>query len=303
MEIRLLEYFVAVCEELHFTKAAEKLNISQPSLSQQIRVLESRLGTQLFQRIGKKICITHAGEILLLHTQNIFSELNQVTNKIKELQEIKLGKITIGCAGNYMLHSTLLSFHKQFPGVEIALIDIPTVDIIKNVVENKFDIGIVYLPANEPSLKSKLLFKTEFNLVVSVENELADVVSIELESLQSKPLIFTPKTFFTRQTIDKYCKSRGFTLNPILELSDVNSLYQMTVHNKGITILPASFLKTINDKRIRKIPINDPIPLNEVGIIYKKDNIMSPALKSFIECLLNNTKKDFTLEKTRTKVN
>ncbi|MBU8919451.1 LysR family transcriptional regulator [Bacillus sp. FJAT-29953] len=286
MEVRQLEYFAAVCEELNFTKAAERLNISQPSLSQQIKILESNLGVQLFKRTGKKTYMTHAGEILLDHTRNIFFEIDEAKRELNDLQEFKHGKITVGCTGNYLLHSAVMAFHEQYPGVEISLFDVPTSDIIKNILSHQFDLGIVYLPVNEPMIESRLLFQSDFYVIVSVQNEMAEVPSIKLENLQSKKLMFLPKNYFTRQTLDKYCQECGFTIKPTIELSDPNSLYQMTVQNQGITILPNSYLKHIDENKVIKIPIIDPIPLKEVGLIYRKDNKKPSILNTFIEFLV-----------------
>src|SRR4051794_11976840 len=111
VDYRLLVYFLAVCEELHFTKAAEKLGISQPTLSQQIRLLEDRVGSPLFQRIGKKIYVTEAGEILRKHSRNIFHELEQAQMAMNELQGMQRGRLRIGCSGNHLLTATIMTFH------------------------------------------------------------------------------------------------------------------------------------------------------------------------------------------------
>lgn len=96
MEIRQLKYFKVLCDELHFTKAAEKLNISQPTLSHQIKVLEMELGFPLFDRIGKKIAITDAGKILLEQCIHIFRAIDNTSNQIIDLKHLKAGKLVIG---------------------------------------------------------------------------------------------------------------------------------------------------------------------------------------------------------------
>lgn len=105
MEIRQLEYFKVLCDELYFTKAAEKLNISQPTLSHQIKVLEMELGIPLFDRIGKKIAITDAGKILLEQCIHIFRAIDNTSNQIIALKHLKAGKLVIGT-----LHGELTSF-------------------------------------------------------------------------------------------------------------------------------------------------------------------------------------------------
>ncbi len=110
IELRQLEYFLAVSKELHFTKAAEKLNISQPSLSQQIRALEHEVGMPLFDRIGKKISLTEAGKILLSHSKTIFHEVEQARSAIQDLNGLQYGSLTIGSlltVVNYLLPPTL----------------------------------------------------------------------------------------------------------------------------------------------------------------------------------------------------
>src|SRR3954468_3614981 len=149
MEIRLLEYFLAVCEELHFTKAAEKLRISQPTLSQQIRLLEDRLGTKLFKRVGKKVYIADSGKILLDHTLRIFNELEQAQIKINELEGLKRGNLTIGCSGNHLLREFVISFHQQYPGIQLSILELPTEETRLRLLKNQLDLGIVYLPLED----------------------------------------------------------------------------------------------------------------------------------------------------------
>ncbi|MBF7023214.1 LysR family transcriptional regulator [Staphylococcus kloosii] len=96
MELKQLEYFIALCEKMHFTRAAEKLNIAQPSLSQQINLLEHEIGAVLFERTGKRNILTETGQILLEHSYNIFSELSKVRLEINRLQNLKRGQLKIG---------------------------------------------------------------------------------------------------------------------------------------------------------------------------------------------------------------
>ncbi|WP_309484769.1 LysR family transcriptional regulator [Lysinibacillus boronitolerans] len=120
MEIRHLHYFMAVCEELHFTKAAEKLGISQPTLSQQIRVLEDELGMPLFDRIGKKIVVTEAGSLLFSYTIEVFNTLQNVKDSIKDLQALEGGQISIGIMPSdldYRITQLVIDFHQKFPKV------------------------------------------------------------------------------------------------------------------------------------------------------------------------------------------
>ena len=132
MELRQLEYFLSLCQELHFTRAAEKVGISQPSLSQQIRLLEHEVGTPLFDRIGKKTALTESGKLLLKSTLNIFHELEQAQIAIKELKGLQTGSISIGTlltVENYLIPPTLLNFHRQYPAIKITVLGLRTGNI------------------------------------------------------------------------------------------------------------------------------------------------------------------------------
>jgi len=118
VELKQLEYFMTLSQELHFTRAAEKLSITQPSLSQQIRLLEHEIGMPLFDRVGKKTMLTEAGRALLHHGYNVFHELSQARAVISELQALKRGTLKIGAlltVVNYLLPPTVMRFHNSYP--------------------------------------------------------------------------------------------------------------------------------------------------------------------------------------------
>src|SRR5699024_5395738 len=132
---------------------------------------------------------------------------------------------------------------------------------------NHFDIGIVFLPIKDDKLETRQLFVSQLALAVSVKHELAKIPSIRLKDLQKFPLFLLQKKYLVRQQIDNYCSEKGFILKPIAELSDMQSLLQMTILNNGATILPKSFFDTVDDDQIQQIPILDPISQKEVGIV------------------------------------
>jgi DNA-binding transcriptional LysR family regulator len=280
---------MVVCEELHFTRAAEKLGISQPTLSQQIKLLEDRLETPLFHRIGKKVILSKAGEIVLEHAQRIFAELDSIQTEIKKLKGLERGSLTLGCSGNYLVQSAVLSFHEQYPNIKLSVIDTTTEETIDQVLNNKFDLGVVYLLFEHDMLESKRLFRSEFVLVVSVHHPLSKKSFVNLAELQTVPLFLLPQNYFIRQVIQAYCTETGIKLNPVVELSDLRSLVQLAVLNKGATILPDTYIQNLNEKRIKPIPILDDLPPIDVGIVYRKDQLKSnTVMQVFVEHLLEN---------------
>ncbi|ARK28868.1 LysR substrate-binding domain-containing protein [Halalkalibacter krulwichiae] len=286
MEIRLLEYFLTVTEELHFTRAAERLGISQPTLSQQIKVLEDSIGSPLFNRVGKKIYITEAGDVLKKHALRTFYELEQAKVAINELKGLKRGKLTIGCCGSYLLTSTIASFNLKYPDIHLSIVELPTEETKQALLTNELDMGIVYLPAEEEQLISEPLFKEEFYLVVSNEHDLASEQYIELQQLENVRMILLRKEYLIRQIIDKKIKSGS--LEPIIELTTLESLLQLTALNIGATILPANYLNELDQSGLCKVKIVDSFEQTTVGIVLRKNVYHCESLKVFIKCLKNN---------------
>lgn len=286
MELRLLEYFIAVCNELHFTKASEKLGISQPTLSQQIQLLEGRIGAQLFLRTGKKIQITDEGKLLLEHAKKIFSELDQAKMGISQMKGLQQGKLTIGCSGNHFLYPSIISFHEQYPKIELSVHDATTKKTIKKLLERDFDLGLVFLPVEHSQVESVRLFNTELSVVVSNKHPFADKKTIELKELQTSRLFLLQKEYLIRQDIERYCEERGIFIKPLVELSDMESLLEMTLIYNGVTILPTTYLNVTSKKNFHMIKIADPIPKRDVGVIYRKESHMSAVIKAFIQHLL-----------------
>ncbi|UJF32951.1 LysR family transcriptional regulator [Paenibacillus hexagrammi] len=288
MELRLLEYFVAVCEELHVTKASEKLGISQPTLSHQIRLLEHRMGTPLFQRIGKKIYITEAGHILYKHSQNVFHELEQAKAAINEIRGMQRGSLRIGCSGNHLLTAAMLAFHERYPNIELSVTELATEETQEGLLHNRLDLGVVFLPTQDELLDSIPLYNEQLELVVSATHKLAGVPSIELRDLADIPLGMLQKKFYVRQMIDHYSEEVGVPLRPIVEMSTLDSLLQMAKISMGGAILPRSYLMAVKSSDIKAIPIINPTPQQEVGIVFRKDMYRCTTTDTFIQELLKH---------------
>lgn len=288
MEFRLLAYFLAVCEELHFTRAAEKLGISQPTLSHQIRLLEKRLGTSLFRRIGKKTYLTEAGEILQKHCIRAFHELEQAQTAIDELRGVRRGRLRIGCSGNHLLTSALMAFHSQYPDIELSVTELATDETMDGLLSNRLDIGVVFLPLEDEQMDSIPLFDERLLLVVSSAHKLADAAFVKLDELRHIDLVLLQSKFLVRQMFDQYCIDAGFVPKPIMELSTLDSLLQMAARHIGGAILPGSYVAHVEDPSIRKIPIVEPVPHKTVGVVYPKEMFRYAVINTFIVELVSH---------------
>lgn len=299
MELRQLEYFMAVCKTLHFTRAAEALHISQPSLSQQIQKLEIEVGMPLFDRIGKRIALTEAGHILLDHCQRVFHEIEQAQAAIRDLNGLERGNLTVGslltCV-NYLLPSAILKFKELYPNINLSVFGLKAKDIQKRLHENELDLGIAFLPIIDNDLESIPLFTEELSLAVPVDHPFSSRQAIDMRELDDVQTILLPESYFLRQLIDSYCLDIGLTLQPTLEMTTMESLTQMVTKGVGITILPSPYLDAIKNQGIVKVPLVNPTPQRDIGFIYRKEKFMCRATKSFISQVIETSQAITSIE-------
>ncbi|MGP4081545.1 LysR family transcriptional regulator [Pseudalkalibacillus sp. R45] len=284
MELRQLEYFMVICEELHFSRAAEKIMVSQPNLSQQIKLLESEFGVPLFNRIGKRITITEAGERLYEQSKHIFSHIKQAHESISELKELKGGSLTIGVLpgdADLMFNSLLFDFHSTYPNVSLSLVE--TSKVTDQVIDGKIDIGVTTSPNPDERIIQIPLFHEEFSLAISKEMTLAKKKSIQLADLQEMKTVLFPSDHQCRQLIDHHCQEMGFRIQPKIETTTLSSLITMVKKGIGVTILPKLLLENLQNKNIQLIKITNPTPSQDICLIYRTDKYLGFAAKTFIQ--------------------
>lgn len=290
MELKQLEYFMTLSKELHFTRAAEKLGITQPALSQQIRLLEHEVGMPLFDRVGKKTILTDAGRALLHHSYNVFHELSQARAVISELQGLRRGTLKIGAlltVVNYLLPPTVIGFHNNYPNVELSVLGLRTGDIYNGLLHNELDLGIVFLPMEHEDLETIPLYKENLSLAVAVDHPLAEAPFVSLDILKEVPSVLLPNTYFLRQVINEQCRSFAFTPQPVLEMTTMESIITMVGKGVGVTILPKGYLDYINDPHIRTIPLQNPVLTTQIGLVYRKNKHLCAASRVFMEQLMS----------------
>lgn len=295
MELRQLEYFIVLCQELHFTRAAEKLRIAQPSLSQQIRLLEHEVGMPLFDRIGKKNILTDAGKTLLHHSYNVFHEISQARAAISELQGLERGTLKIGSlltVVNYLLPPTIIGFHNTYPNVELSVQGLRTGDIYKGLLQNELDLGIVFLPIEHEDLEAIPIYEENLALAVSINHPFAHKEFVTLQILNDTPSILLPENYFLRQVVNEQCRSMNFTPKPVLEMTTMESIIQMVSKGVGVTILPKAYLDYIDNPQIKTIPIQDPVITTQIGIAYRKNKHLCAASRVFMEQLITTVKDE-----------
>lgn len=286
METRHLHYFMAVCEELHFTRAAERLGISQPTLSQQIKVLEGEMGMPLFDRIGKKIALTQAGALLKDYAARMIQNEQNAKAAINELRSDNRGMIRLGVLPSdldYRLTPMLVKFHADFPNIRLQVF--ASTLIQQEVLENKLDIGIC-LPGPRDSMLTQVDLGWEpYHLIVREDHPYAAMSHIELSLLQQIQLVMYPRTYIGRELVENTCLEAGFGLEPIMETGSATSLLQLVKAGIGGTVQPRGLLEGMENSGLCSIPILNSAPCRNLRLIYRADRYISHATHTFISSL------------------
>lgn len=292
MELRHLEAFKTVCEQLHFTKAAEMLNIAQPTLSQQIKALEDEIGTPLFDRLGKKISVTEAGQILYKQCNQIFRNLDYAFDAINDLRTMQRGKLVLGvlpCDVDEILTPAIIEFHQEFPNVQLLIRD--SDQIVEEVLEGSMDIGITTVPVlNDTRLVHLPLYTEAFSVAVSKKSEFSTRSEVALNELKDWKLVLFPHHHACRKLINTHCQNQGFDLSPIIETSAMISLMRLVKNNIGATVLPRPLLQSWDERFYHVIHLVDPTPKRDINIVYRSDKFLSQASRVFIHKLQQTIK-------------
>ncbi|WP_305954398.1 LysR family transcriptional regulator [Paenibacillus sp. FSL R7-0337] len=283
LETRHLHYFLAVCQELHFTRAAEKLGISQPTLSQQIKVLEGELGLPLFDRIGKRIALTEAGALLKEYAVQMVQNEHSAKAAMDELRLDNRGTIRLGLLPSdldYQLTPLLVKFHEDYPNIRLQVF--ASTVIQQEVLDNKLDIGICLQGPRDELLTKVDLGWEPYHLIVRGDHPYAAKSHIELSELQSIQLVMYPRTFIGRELVENTCREAGFALEPIMETGSATSLIQLVQAGIGGTVQPGSLMDAIKNSGLRSIPILGSPPIRKLSLIYRADRYITKATHTFI---------------------
>ena len=285
LEIRLLNYFLVLAEELHYTKAAERLNISQPTLSNQIKILESMLNVELFDYVQKRTVLTEPGKILKQHVYKIFFDIEQAETDIKNYVGKTREQIRIGASGCHLLLVPCSKFNSIHNNILITLEEHSGSTIIEDVKNGKLDLGLIYYAAEDSSIHSELLFIESYLAVVPLNSRLAEYSSVSLKDLMEENIVLLAQNCSSRKNIDKAFSMINHICKPRIQTANLDSCIRLIEDSDNITLLPNSYLKSLKQINFKSIPISDYPPKQTVNLIYRKDLFIDDILKSFLDII------------------
>jgi DNA-binding transcriptional LysR family regulator len=246
MELRHLRYYVAVAEECHFGRAAERLHIAQPPLSQQIKALESELGVRLLNRSTRKVELTPAGERFLDRARGILASLDAAGVEAARIASGEVGRLALGFTGTatYELLPTLARvLHEDMPGIELDLKgEMLTPRQVTALGDGTIDVGFLRPPVNDPGLEVRVLRREPLIAALPESHPLADRPSVRLADLKAETFISYPshRRSVVHDAVFAACRRAGFQPTEVQEVAETSTLVAFVAAGLGVALVPAS---------------------------------------------------------------
>jgi len=285
MELRHIKYFVAVAEELHFGKAAARLNMSQPPLSQQIRQLEDELGFPLFYRNKHHVELTEAGKVFLEETRLTLEHLEKSRVMAEKAHQGAKGRLVVGFLGSttYNVVPLLGQYKLRYPMVDLTLHQMKSDRQLQALRDRSIHLGIVRNPVDTPDLASETLMTEPFAAILPKRHRLAERESLNMLDLQDEPFIVSSRysgaTYY--DAVMSLCEQAGFSPNIALEVPELHTIVAFVSEGMGVALVPASYRHQQNEGVVYRELRNVDAMLRTV-LIWRKDE-PSPILREFVE--------------------
>lgn len=287
MQFQQLAYFVAVAETRHFTRAAEQMQVAQPSLSQQVRALERDIGASLFHRIRGNVSLTEAGETLLPIARRILADTDTAYRAIRELDELGRGRVRLGatpslCTG--LLPTMLATFCRDYPGIELVLHEGGSRDLQTELSEGALDLAMIVdsRVQDEPRLSMLPLFVEQL-VVISPKDSPSPVRGprMRIGELEGRPLVMFRRGYDLREATVAACRAEGFEPTFAIEGGEMDAVLEFVKAGMGLAVVPS----TVVGDRFRMTQFSAPGLSRTVQLAYRLDLEPSRAVRALREAI------------------
>ncbi|MBZ6384901.1 MULTISPECIES: LysR family transcriptional regulator [Pantoea] len=290
IELRHLRYFLAVAEELHFGRAAQRLNISQPPLSQQIMQLEQEIAAKLFIRTNRSVQLTPAGQQFLSDARAILQQVEQAVGRAARLERGEEGELRIGFTSSApftgLVSDALYQFRQRWPQVHIQMQEINTRQQLVPLHEGQLDLGVMRNTLLPPDLRHQLLLREPLRAVVHWAHPLADAESISISELANEPFVFFDPQGGTALHGEILSLLHRYHIKPYImqEVGEAMTILGLVATGLGVSILPASFARArLAD--VVWLPLREEDALSEVWLVWSCEREPSMQMRNMMQLL------------------
>ncbi|MEP0546963.1 MAG: LysR family transcriptional regulator [Rhodothermales bacterium] len=288
MELRHLRYFVAVAEELHFGRAAERSCVAQPTLSQQIRTFEDEIGARLFERSRRNVALTPVGEVLLPHARRVLAEATRAEAAVRAVAEGRAGSLRIGYEAPIMrdgLAEAIRTFRADVPGVTLNFWETGSREQTEAVREGQADVGLVLLPIDERGVEVRMLGEAPILVVLPEDHRLAGCDTVALAELADEPQIAWARAP-APEVYDAYLRASqeaGFVPHVVQEIRHVESLLGLVAAGVGVGTMHAARVQP-GYPGVVYARLVEPTLTIETGVVWRRGD-ESPLLARFLSAV------------------
>jgi DNA-binding transcriptional LysR family regulator len=286
MELRHLKYFVAVAEELHFGRAAQRVGIAQPPFSQQIKALEEEIGAPLLWRSKRHVELTAAGRVFLPDARKILAQAREAALTARRAARGEIGQLSVGFVSSAFygeFTSVFRLMRARHPDVALTLHDMTSDEQVQAMKENKLDVGLLRPPVpGAESLSLQIVFREPFVVALPENHPLARQKSIDIKDLVQESFLMVPRSLgpgYYDQII-RFCAQSGFAPKVALETTSTQTIVSLIAGGMGIALVPHS-IQSLRRTGVVYRPLRPPVPTTELAVLWRAED-SSPALRLFL---------------------
>jgi len=285
MDTQNLAAFTLVAESQSFSRAAEKLHLTQPAVSKRVALLEQQLGASLFDRIGRSVSLTEAGRALLPHAKSVHQELLAAEQSVRDLSGEVSGQLRLATSHHIGLHRlppVLSSFSRNFAAVEIDIEFMDSEQAYELITRGKVELAVVTLaPTSEPAIISRAVWNDPMDFLVAADHCLASETKTSLEQLCQYPAVLPGLNTYTGQIVKSLFDHHQLDLQVSMATNYLETIRMMASVGLGWTVLPAS----MKDDSLTALKIENISIERTLGLVYHRDRSLSRAAHAFIDSL------------------
>lgn len=284
MDIRALRYFVELVREQSFTRASEKLFVTQPTISKMIRNMEEELGQPLLSRSGRRFTLTDSGRVLFNRAQTILAEMQQLEDELADLQSLKLGRLTLGIPPmvGHVYADLIRAYRTHYPGVELSLVEYGGRRIEQAVLEGELDLAITMLPTREEAALSTLdLDCYPIRVVLPDLPRWHGDAPLRLDALQDEPFLLYTRAFTLSERLEQACQQADFEPQVAARSSQWDFLIAMVRSGMGVAFLPEPVCRRLTPDGLVLRPLAPELSWR-LGVIWPKERYLSRTAEAWL---------------------
>lgn len=284
MDIRQLSYFIEVAKHQSFTKAAQALHVTQPTLSKMVKNLEQEMDVSLFDRSSRKVRLTDAGEVVFIQAQKIVNSLDDLSSSLYDVMNLNKGKIKIGLPpviSTLFFPTIIAAFQSRYPDVTVILVEDGAKKVEEKVADGEVDLGFVMLPVDAERFDVVPFVDQEIKLLVHEAHPLANQPIRDLIDFKDDPFLLLSKEFTLNGRTVEFCRSEGFEPKIAYESSQWDFIVGMVEKNLGVTLMPKLICDRVQDGPFKMVSLTQTFPWR-LGIIMAKNRYVPYVSREFI---------------------